>query len=189
MSKIRYSLVLFCLVWLIGCGRPQQVVSSDQVCLKFTGEQTMEAAKSVLQSMHFSLEKDDPQASYLRTRPLAGAQFFQFWRQDNADAYMTSQANLHSLRRTVEMEFYPQGDTVCMNCRVQVQRLSLPEQPVEGYLNFAGSFTESEQSRQTVQVDKDRLEAMEWLDAGLDRALEQKILKKVQKKLQKGSVK
>lgn len=186
MSKILCCAAVLCLLGLAGCGRSQQVVSSDPICLAVSGAQATKAAATVLEEMHFSLEKDDPEVGYIRTRPLTAAQFFQFWRQDNADAYMTSQANMQSLRRVVEMEFYPRGQTVCINCRVQVQRLSLPERPIEGIHNAAASFTDSRQSRQTIAIENEQLEKMEWLDAGLDRALEQKILKRVQRKIQKG---
>lgn len=189
MSKILLCIMLCCLMSFAGCGRPQQIISSDPVCFDFEIGQSMQAAKSVLRNMHFDLEKDDPQANYIRTRPLPAAQFFQFWRQDNADAYMTSQANMHSLRRSVEMEFYPKGQTVCIACRVHVQKLSVPEKPFEGYRNDAAAFTESETTEQTIKLDDSRLEKMEWLDAGLDRALEQKILKRVQQKLQQGAAK
>jgi hypothetical protein len=186
MSKILICVISLCLMCFVGCGKPTQVVSSDPVCLPFSTEQLMDAARDVLDEMHFTLEKDDPQSRYLRTRPLSGAQFFQFWRHDNADAYASAQSNLHSLRRIVEMEFSPGPDTVCMACRVQVQRLSIPERPIEGTHNMGAAFTDSDNNRQTVQIDEKQLEKMEWLDAGPDRALEQKIVKQIEKKLQRG---
>lgn len=187
MSKIIICITMLSLLGFAGCGRPQQVVSSDPVCLAVTKQEAMEAAAKTLEEMHFRLEKNDPEIGYIRTRPLAGGQFFQFWRQDNADAYMTSQANLHSLRRTVDMEFEP-GQTICIRCRVQVERLSLPERPIVGMRNVAAAFTESEQTMQSIAVQKEQLEKMEWLDAGLDRGLEQKILKRVTRKIQKGTM-
>lgn len=185
MSKISLS-ILVCIFCLGGCSQPEQVVSSDPVCLDFTMNQTMEAAKAALIQMHFNLEKDDPQTHYLRTRPLPGAQFFQFWRKDNADAYSAAQANMHSLRRIVEMEFSEKDNAVCIACRVQVQRLSFPEKPIEGRNASASAFTESQYNRQSVLVDEDQLAKMEWLDAGPDRALEQRILERVKKQLQEG---
>ena len=187
MSKI-LILLLCCTLFFGGCGRPQQAVSSGPVCLAFPAQQTMAAAAEVLKELHFSLEKDDPQALYIRTRPLSGAQFFEFWRRDNADAYMTSQANLHSLRRIVEIEVYPRGQTVCTLCRVHVQRLSMPERPIESHRNMAAAFTESERTRQTIGVDDRQLEQMEWLDAGPDRALERRILNRLQRKLREGQM-
>jgi hypothetical protein len=187
MSKIQICMAALCLSVVGGCGRPRQVVSSDPVCLNYSTEQMMEAAKSALKEMHFNLEKDDPQSLYIRTRPLAGAQYFQFWRQDNADAYTAARSNLHSLRRIVEIEIYPGPDTTCMACRVQVQKLSIPEKPIAGMAGMAGTFTTGGSSRQSMAVDEKQLAQMEWLHEGPDRALEQKILNEIKRQLAKES--
>lgn len=186
MSKIMIFAAALCLLTVGGCGRPNQVVSSDPVCLDFTAEQMMGAARSVLDGMQFGIEKDDPQSFYLRTRPLAGAQYFEFWRRDNADAYTAARSNLHSLRRTVEIELYPGEETTCMACRVTVQRLSIPERQIVGMAGMAGTFTTSSAGKQTMSVSEKQLARMEWIDEGPDRALEQKILKEIKRKLVKG---
>lgn len=171
-------------VLFAGCSRPQQVISSDPVSLpQVSVSQAMEASRAVLEEMQFSIEKYDPQAYYIRTRPLSGAQFFQVWRQDNASGYTSAQANLQSLRRIVEIEAKPYANRTYLECRVYVQQLSLPEEPVEGIRGLAGSYTDSSTSDQTLRLDSDRLEKMEWLDKGLDRALEEKILNKIRGKI------
>jgi len=186
MSKIQICMAAVCLVIAGGCSRPEQAVSSDPVCLEFSAEQMMEAARTVLDDMHFGLEKDDSQSFYLRTRPLAGAQFFEFWRTDNADAYTAARSNLQSLRRIVELEFHPGQGTTCMVCRVRVQRLSIPETPIIGMAGLAGTYTSSSAGKQTMAVDEEQLAQMEWLDEGPDRALEQTILKNIKRELVKG---
>ena len=166
-----------------GCSRPQQVVSSDPVCLpKIDLDRAMEAARTTLQEMQFSIEKYDLEARYIRTRPLSGAQFFQLWRQDNASAYTSAEANLKSLRRIVEIEATPYPNRTCIECRVYVQQLSLPEQPVEGVISMAAGYTDSSAIKQTLRLESEQLKKMEWLDKGLDRALEQKILEKIRRK-------
>lgn len=170
-------------VLFVGCSKPQQVVSSDPVSLpQVSVSKAMEAARVVLEEMQFSIEKYDPQAHYIRTRPLSGAQFFQIWRQDNASAYTSAQANLQSLRRIVEIEAKPYANRTNIECRVYVQQLSLPEEPVESVRGLAASYTDSSRAEQTLRLGSERLEKMEWLDKGLDRALEQKILNKIRGK-------
>ncbi|MCE5187482.1 MAG: hypothetical protein LLF76_15280 [Planctomycetaceae bacterium] len=183
MSKIT-PLVLLMMVCLSGCRQAQPIDSSVPLCFDSNAEQVTEAARTVLRKMDFSLEKDDPQAGYLRTRPLTAAQFFEFWRQDNVDAATTAKASMQSLRRVVEVRLEPATDHVCVRCSVQVQKLSLPERPVEGVQNLASAFTRSQPGFQTMDIDKRQLEKMEWLDAGRDLALEQRILQKLQHALE-----
>jgi hypothetical protein len=177
------------LICVLGAGCASQDISLpvEPVCQPNTSvDQAMESARTVLTKMQFELEKDDPEAHYIRTRPLSGAQFFEFWRQDNASAFSGTQANLYSIRRIVEMEFTPENKTTCVQCRVQVMRLSIPEQPLEGTSRMGGIYTESSSHYQTLEVDNRRAAEIEWLDAGPDHALERKILKRVQQDLQKG---
>ena len=61
------------------------------------------AAERVLTRMHFAIEKLDAEQGVVKTRPLRGAQFFEFWRSDNVSSYDCEEANLQSVRRTVEL--------------------------------------------------------------------------------------
>ena len=180
---------IFALICVLGVGCASQDLSLpvEPVCQPNTSvDQAMESARTVLTKMQFELEKNDPEALYIRTRPLSGAQFFEFWRRDNASAISGAQANLHSIRRIVEVEFTPENTTTCVQCRVQVLRLSIPEQPLEGTTRMGGIYTESSFRSQTLEVDSHRAAEMEWLDAGPDHTLERKILKLVQQDIQKG---
>ena len=163
------------------------VVSDDPVCLSNTlTPQAMEAAQAVLLKMHFEIEKYDTDARYIRTRPLSGGQFFEVWRQDNASASSAAQANLYSLRRIVELDFTPQNTTTCVQCRVQVLRLSIPERPIEGATRMGGTYTESSSRYQTLEVDRHKQAQIEWTDAGPDHDLQRKILKLIQRDIEKG---
>lgn len=171
------------LLLFAGCSRPQQVVSSDSVCLpQVSVDKAMDAARTVLEKMQFSIEKYDPDVYYIRTRPLSGGQFFEFWRQDNASGYDAAQSNLQSIRRIVEIEATPYANRTCLECRVYVQQLSLPETPLKSTHRMANSFTNSSATYQTLQLDRGQVQKMEWLDKGLDRELEQKILNKIRGK-------
>jgi len=170
-----------------GCASQSFQQSTEQVCFPNTlSEQAMTAAQTVLKKMHFDIEKFDTDMLYVRTRPLSGAQFFEFWRDDNASAYAAAQSNLHSIRRTVELTFTPDGTTTCIQCRVQVSRLSMPEAPLVSTYQMGGLHTDSDSSFQTLEVDSDRMAESEWLDAGSDPSLERMILEKIQQQLQKG---
>ena len=170
-----------------GCGSEQQAVSDDPICLPNTPtDQAMQAAQGVLLKMHFDIEKYDIDARYIRTRPLSGAQFFEIWRQDNASASAATQANLYSLRRIVELECTPQDTTTCVQCRVRVLRLSIPEAPIEGAGQMGGIHTESSSRYQTLEVDRQKQAQIEWLDAGPDHDLERKILERIQRNIEKG---
>ena len=170
-----------------GCGSEQQAVSDDPICLPNTPtDQAMQAAQAVLLKMHFEIEKYDIDARYIRTRPLSGAQFFEIWRQDNASASAATQANLYSLRRIVELECTPQDTTTCVQCRVRVLRLSVPEGPIEGAGQMGGIHTESSTRYQTLEVDRHKQAQIEWLDAGPDHDLERKILELLERDIEKG---
>ena len=180
MKNVSILAIMGLVVVFAGCSAPEQMVSSDPVCLPGVEvPEAMDAARTVLDRMQFTMEKYDVQAHYIRTRPLSGAQFFQVWRQDNASSYTSAEANLKSLRRVVEIEVNPFANRACVSCRVYVQQLSLPEEPIEGITRMAGSYTKSGPSKQTLVLRGDQLEEMEWLDKGFDRELEQKILEKI----------
>lgn len=173
-------------LFLSGCGRPEQIISTDPVCLpKISSDAAMKAAHTVLSEMQFSIEKYDFEARYIRTRPLSGAQFFQVFRSDNASSYTAAEANMYSLRRVVEIEVTPFANRTCIQCRAMVQQLSIPEKPLVGTTHMAGQYTGSTLRNQTLQMDPQQAEQTEWLDRGADRALEEKIIEKIKKQIEK----
>ena len=78
---------------------PVQMLCEDGV----TTAEVIQAAEHVLTRMHFAIEKLDAEQGIVKTRPLRGAQFFELWRSDNASSYDCEEANLQSVRRTVEL--------------------------------------------------------------------------------------
>jgi hypothetical protein len=180
------GLILTCALFS-GCGFQKQALSDDPICLPNTlTDQVMETAQTVLLKMHFKIEKYDTDARYIRTRPLSGAQFFEIWRRDNASAASAVQANLYSLRRIVELDFTPQATTTCVQCRVQVLRLSIPEKPIQGSGRMGATYTKSNSRYQTLEVGREQQAQIEWIDAGADHDLERKILNRIQQ--EKGRV-
>jgi hypothetical protein len=169
-----------------GCARVR-MVQAQPVCIEAVSQdKLMQACEKMLVAMQFQIEKYDEERGVIRTRPLRGKQFFEFWRSDNANGFDSAESNLQSLQRTAELTFEMQSSRVCVACVVDTQRLSLPEEPIQSYYYAAGIYTGSGTSRQRLEVKGDRREEMRWVDLGRDEALEQKMLTKIQRIVKKG---
>lgn len=140
----------------------------------------MEVAKDVLAEMYFTIEKADADSGLIRTRPLPGAQFFEFWRSDNIGADNTLAANLHTIRRTVTLDISQQDGQLRIGCNVQVQRLSLPERQVSSTTRTYGMFSQSDSSLQRLKLNPEQKNEMAWIDLGRDSRLEAEILKRIE---------
>jgi len=172
---------------LAGCGKPV-MTQAQPVCIEAVSQdRLMQAVEKTLDEMRFEIEKYDIENGVVRSRPLRGGQFFEPWRSDNAGGFNTAEANLQSVQRTVEVTLTGQQTGVCMECVVTAQRLSLPEQPIEGFNSAPALLTASDQSKQALDVEEERLEKMRWIDLGRDTALEQKIITRIQKTISKGA--
>jgi len=140
----------------------------------------MEVAEDVLAGMYFMIDKDDVDSGLIRTRPLSGAQFFEFWRSDNAGADNTLAANLHTIRRTVTLGISQQDQELRIGCNVQAQRLSLPERQVSSSTRVYGIFSQSNPSLQRLKLNPEQKEEMAWIDMGSDKRLATEILKRIE---------
>ena len=141
----------------------------------------MEVAEDVLAGMYFTIEKADAQNGLIRTRPLPGAQFFEFWRSDNVGTDNTIAANLHTIRRTVTLDISQQDRELRIGCEVQAQRLSLPERQVSSSARVYGMFSRSSPSLQRLKLNPEQKREMVWTDLGRDTQLEAEILKRIQR--------
>ena len=143
----------------------------------------MEAAENVLARMYFTIEKADVDNGLIRTRPLPGAQFFEFWRSDNVGTDNTIAANLHTIRRTVTLDISQQGEELSIDCNVQAQRLSLPERQVSSSTRVYGMFSLSSPSLQRLKLNPVQKKEMAWIDLGRDSRLEAEILKRIETRI------
>ena len=149
----------------------------DRICVNTVGRQhVMEKAEGVLSAMHFGIDKADVSAGYIRTRPLEGGQFFEFWRQDNIDSYSFGEANLHSLRRIVELEFQPQNGQVCVDGAVRTYRLSLPGSENLNVTHASEVFTRNQSKLLEFELSEDQRSNMTWVELGEDEVLKSEIL-------------
>ncbi len=182
-QKIRNS-VLACvaLCFLAGCAEQQQFKTVEQICVPGTDKaEAMQAAEDVLGKMHFTIDKADAEQGLIRTRPLPGAQFFEFWRSDNVGAFNSSEANLHSIRRVVELDISRQGGQLCIGCNVKVHRLSLPERQISSSARAYQMFSQSSPAMQRLEPHPEQKKSMAWLDLDNDIMLATEILKRIEK--------
>ncbi|MBN1127237.1 MAG: hypothetical protein JXA82_19710 [Sedimentisphaerales bacterium] len=181
--KMQAQIVLpvFFFVWLLsGCVEEQRQMSSTPLTITTMQKApAMEVAQGILRDMQFDVEKFDVDRGMIRTRPLSGAQFFEFWRQDNATPLATAESSLHSLRRTVELLFTTESDEVIITCTIQVKRLSIPEMEIAGMTQAASLYTHSDASLQQLRLNAEQARNMAWIDLGRDPALERRILTRI----------
>ena len=174
----------FCL--LAGCAQTQHLKVVEQICLPdMDKQQAMQTAEDVLGRMHFTIDKADAEQGIIRTRPLPAAQSFEFWRSDNVGSFNSTEANLHSIRRTAELGISRQGGQLCIKCDVKVQRLSLPEREVTSSGRSYEMFTPSNQSIQVLELHPEQKKDMAWIDLGSDKQLATDILKQIEKQLKR----
>ena len=178
---------------LAGCATPRhQATEAEQGALRLSNVSVidaMTAAEDVLGRMHFVVGKADRRQGVIRTKPLSGAQVLEFWRSDNVGPTQTLEANLHTLRRSVELQFRPATDHLAIDCTVQVQRLSLPENEVASVSQAYRIYSRSTPTVQRLELEPWQEEGLAWIDLGDDPLLAQRILKRIARNFQQGQEK
>jgi len=186
MNKARSLWFLVCtmLFFLPGCAQTQRYEAAEQICVPDSDKlKVMQIAEDVLSRMHFTIDKADAERGVIRTRPLPGAQFFEFWRSDSVGAFSSAEANLHSIRRIVDLDISDDSEQLCITCDVRVQRLSIPEHYVSSSSRAYEMFSESSSSMQELRLRPEQKEQMAWLDLGEDRKLATVILKQIEEQI------
>jgi hypothetical protein len=179
MNKVKSLAVLVgaVLCFLTGCAEQQQAEAIERICVpNLEKTQAMQMAEDVLGEMHFTIAKADAEQGLIRTRPLPGAQFFEFWRSDNVGPFNSAEANIHSIRRTAELKITQQHGQLCLCCNVEVDRLNLPEHQVSSSSQAYRMFSVSGPSMQRLELHPEQKEDMAWVEVGNDTMLSTKIL-------------
>ena len=189
---------VFCILYSVFCFLPgcaqQKSSPPEMAALDLTHDvnntRIMDITEDVLTRMHFEIEKFDPDTGYIKTRPLEGAQFFEFWRSDNVGAYNWLLSNLQSVRRTVEINIDPvlrssttTKDEKHIDCVVHIQRLSIPEQEVTSSARAYAMFSRSSPGLQTLVLNPGQQQNIAWIDLGQDKELENEIIKRIKTKI------
>jgi len=173
-----------CLLLLAGCAGREAMRTPAEIeplCLAELDKATaVRAAEDVLARMHFEIDKTDLEAGLVRTRPLSGAQFFELWRRDNAGAFNSAEANLHSIRRTVTVQLEEKGRNLCIGCEVRTERLNLPEYEVSSSSRAYEMFSQSSSRLQKIRLNPRQEQGLAWVDLGKDRRLAAKILERIE---------
>jgi hypothetical protein len=172
---------VFCLLSFAGCAENKHAKPIEQLCTPAANKAAaMATAEQVLAGMHFGIEKFDVDAGYIRTAPLSGAQSFELWRSDSVGSFNRSEADLHSIRRAVEINIDEQAGQLCINCKATTQRLSLPQ-------STAGQshpiMSSDQRSIQKFKLGHEQKSNLTWTDLGRDNQLETEILKRIEKQL------
>ena len=188
MSLLRSTckvLAMIALALPLGCAGQRQAYQSAEP-LHVNGvsrTEVMRAAERTLSGMHFAIEKLDTEQGIIRTEPLRGAQVFEFWRSDNAGLYNTAEANFHAIRRSVEVRVTEEQGQVSVDCTVQVQQLSLPENEAASISQAYQVHSASSAGVQQLQLTPRQRTGMAWIDLGQDQALAARILERIEKRL------
>ncbi|MHC4508933.1 MAG: hypothetical protein ACYTAO_08240 [Planctomycetota bacterium] len=181
MKHICTCTLVTCALILAGCAQPQRQTPTGRIYLPDIGKpETMAIAEDVLANMHFTIEKADTGSGLIRTRPLSGAQFFEFWRSDNIGHDNGLAANLHTIRRTVELDISQQTGQLCIGCSVRVQRLSLPERDIRSNARAYEMFSRSSPSLLRLVLHPEQQKNMAWLELGNDVLLAEEILRRIE---------
>jgi hypothetical protein len=212
-TKTTLCVLIAGMLSVLGCTGPNKTASVEptpMICEDgVTKAQVIEAAEHVLTGMHFPIEKLDVEQGVIRTRPLRGGQFFEFWRSDNASSDGCQEANLQSIRRSVELRvvqplrtadcglriestasnpqsagLQPVASGLRIECEVAVQRLSLPGNEVAGTSQAYVIHSRSTPTLQRLELTPQQQRAMAWIDLGQDPDLAVRILRRVAKRLE-----
>jgi hypothetical protein len=189
----RNTTFVFCLwsvvcgLFLAGCAEQQQYPATKPIRVENIDKlQVMKIAEEVLAKMHFTIEKANVENGYIKTKPLQGAQFFEFWRSDNVGPDNWLINNLHSVRRIVELNMSEQNEGLYIDCNVKIYRLSLPERHVSSSAHAYDMFSTSSPSLQKIQLHPEQKADMAWIDLGKDRQLAAEILKRIEQQIVSG---
>lgn len=169
-------------IYSAGC-RTEPAQPSEPLCLsQVQVGKIMAEAEEVLVGLNFDIDKADVEHGYIRTRSLTGAQAFEFWRKDNVGQFNTAEANLQTIRRTVEINVDSDNGRVCTECVVTVERMSLPERGTAVGRNSM-LFSRSSTSLQHFELTEAQQASMTWIELGRDSRLESEILGQLKAKL------
>ncbi len=147
------------------------------------GADIVSAAETVLGRMCFAIEKADPNAGLVRTKPLAGAQFFELWRSDTTSLGDAVESNIHSIRRSVELNINRDEGQVSVDCTVRVQQLSLPGQEAASVSQAYRIHSRSDPDLQTFVLTPYQRATMAWIDLDNDERLATEILRRIEQQI------
>ena len=175
---ITLCLCAFATLYLYGCGKSIQIDQVDPVCISADKAQLMQASQTVLGKMNFQIAKLDTDAGLIITKPLESAKFFEFWRTDNIGKYNKQNANLHSIRKIVRLTTTKSAGSLCLNCDVQIQRLSLPKSDIDTSQVYR-VHSQGRYETPDLNITDEQKKNMTWINLGQDNVLATEILEQI----------
>ncbi len=199
--EVLWCIALAAMSLLPGCTAPHAADGpAHMVCPEGAATAVVvDVAHRVLADMHFPIEKLDAEHGVIRTRPLRAGQFFELWQYDNVGGYNATEANVQSIRRTVELRvrteagdlrsevegasaLQPTASGLHIECNVLVQRLALPSNDVAGVSQAYLMHTRSQRTLQIFEVTPQQREGMAWINLGQDPDLAAEILRRIHRR-------
>lgn len=166
--------------FVFGCGGQHQGKTLEQVCIpNLEKARAMALTEDVLNRMHFTVAKVDAAEGVVITRPLQGAQFFEFWREDNVGRFNSAEANIHTIRRTAHLDMTEGAGQVCINCIVKTEKLNMPERQFSNSAEAYKMYALTSRSRQKLKLEAKQ---QSWGDMGPDLLLATRILERIQER-------
>jgi hypothetical protein len=195
-----YALIT-CALLLAGCVQQKKYEPAKQICVQQIDKaKVMQIAEDVLGDMHFVIDKSDSKNGLIKTKPLRGGQFFELWRSDNIGSYNAIEANLHSIRRIVQLQLnqkkacprrmassgeLSRGNCIYIECHAKTEKLSISEYEVTSNAQAYRLFSENISTMQRARFSPEQRAKMAWIDLGEDKLLEAEILKRIEKQISK----
>ena len=185
------NIAFFCGLWSVvcgllmaGCAEQQQYQTAQPLLMKNINKiQAMQIAEDILVKMYFTIDKANNEIGLIKTKPLSGAKSFEFWRSDNVGANNQLLSDLHSIRRTVELNINEQNNGLTITCNAKVYRLSLPERNIRSSAHAYDLFSASSSGLQNIQITPEQKADMTWIDSGKDEQLAAEILKRIEQQI------
>jgi hypothetical protein len=167
-----------------GCANQTQLNPAETFCTPVDQETALiQAIETTLSQFHYTIDKSDPQTGIIRTNPLPAAKWFEFWRKDNVGSFNYTEANLHSLRKIIEINISQNADNLCIDCQARVQRLYLPQKHVTSSSRAYHLFSRSASSMQNLRLNPQQRTSVTWIDLGTDVRLSNEILSAIKQKI------
>ena len=191
MTKKYLPLMLIALAGLvlIGCAEERGPHSEAVTRCNASFEKVWNACLASLEEHSFQIDRHDRRFGLIVSKPVAGKQFFEFWRKDTASGYDLLNSSLHTIRRVVTIRIAKQGPMQFqVDIEAQAQRISTSS----SQLNSTAEAFEMMGS-QGVHVSPSRSDYLSpraepvWVDIGREGDLEQAIMKDIARRLESAS--
>lgn len=127
---------------------------------------------AVLREHEFTPDRQDRANGRITTRPETSKQWYEPWRSDVVDKYDILLASLHTIQRSVTVQFLHEPDGWKADVTVRIYQLSEPEPQLTTASSVLHGYSGALPDREGRRLGSHR----EWRDIGRDGALESRLL-------------